>query len=140
MARRFKISRSAAAAMLGDGMTAGLGGLLAKGTVRVYDGRDPKSCDDPVAAATTLLELLLPDPVFAPATDNVLEGMNLPSALGRARGTAMWWRAFSPSGGSVCQGTAGEKRDDADLTIDHKTITVGTLFAITEWRIVQPLG
>jgi len=140
MARQFRISQAAAAAMLGDGQTAGLGGLLSGGKLRVYDGTAPSACDDPEGAATTLAEFDLPAPTFIAATGNILTAVNLPNTTGLTLSTATWWRSYDGLGAPVCQGSAGEAADDCDLTLDHKAITVGAIVAITDWTITQGLG
>jgi hypothetical protein len=140
MAKAFKISHGAAAAMLGDGTTRGLGEYIAGGSVSVYPGVAPEACDDPVGLAPALIEFALPDPVFADAIDEVLEAMSIPSSTAVAAGLAAWWRASTSSGGPACQGTAGDPDDDADLTLSDKRITFGAIVAITRWLITQHLG
>jgi hypothetical protein len=140
MARAFRISAAAAAAMLGDGSSLGLGGLLSGGTLRIYDGSAPASCDDPVGSVTTLVEFTLPAPAFTAASGNVLTAVGLSSSVGLAFATATWWRALTGLVDPVCQGTAGETADDTDLTLDHKAITIGSIVAITDWTITQGMG
>lgn len=99
-----------------------IGNALNSGYIRVYDGSQPESADDPVTDQVLLAELRFAADAFPAAIGGVLTSNAIVAdASANATGTAEWCRIFASNGTTVWfDGTVGVA--EANLIINSTSI------------------
>lgn len=103
------------------------------GILRIYNGTKPSN-GGAISTQTKLAEFTLGTP-FAPAADNGVQDVNLPSdTTGLATGTATWARILKADGTTVCIDlTVGTSA--ANVILNTTSITSGGNVSITDFTI-----
>ncbi len=110
--------------------------LNGTGTVQVYTGTQPASCDVAVGVQVLLATLALSATAFAAAASaspGATKTANaITSATAVAGGTATWFRAFKSDGTTaVIDGSCGTAT--ADMILSSTTITTNDTVTCTSW-------
>lgn len=79
-----------------------LAALVDDGYLRIYNGTQPNTPDDPVSGQTLLAELRFGSPAFEPAADGAIVARAItPDNDAPANGTASWFRVLASDGSTV---------------------------------------
>ncbi|SRR6266478_3112534 len=86
--------------------------LLNNGYIRIYDGAQPASADDPITTQNKLAELRFSSPAFGAAVGGVIIGNPFtPDNDAAATGIASWFRTFKADGvTAMFDGSAGRNQ------------------------------
>lgn len=109
--------------------------LANSGTLVIYTGTQPATCDTALSGNTALATFTLANPAFAAATGSLgaaaTKALNLPAGVAAAAtGTAAWFRIYKSDGVTgVADGSCGTSA--ADLILDSTAIQAGALVSIT---------
>lgn len=91
--------------------------LANNGFIRIYDGDQPDSSDDPITDQNQLCELLLGSPAFAPASGGAIQANPItadPDADNT--GDASWFRVFESDGvTALWDGSVGTSNCDINI-------------------------
>jgi len=110
-------------------MADALGALLNGGKVRLYSGTRPATADTAVTTQILLAAPTFANPAFAAAVAGVITANPVVDESDvPATGTAIWFRAVTSGGASVCDGTVGMSAADCILSstsiVQHGVVTV----------------
>ena len=73
--------------------------LANNGFLRIYDGTQPASCDDPITDQNQLCELLFGSPAFSAASGGTITATPItPDPDADETGTASWFRVYESDG------------------------------------------
>lgn len=100
-----------------------VGRLLNGGVLRLYDGTQPESPDTQVTDQRVIAELRFGSPAFQPARRGMVTATPLePDPAARTVGMPTWFRALTPDGTPVYDGSAGVASTQPDLVLDRAMI------------------
>lgn len=92
--------------------------LLRGGSILIFAGTRPDSCDTPFLEQPLLARVELAAPAFGPSRGGQAEMLPVPSAPGLADGTPTWFRFVSPRGQAMFDGDCPEHLDVGPIQAD----------------------
>lgn len=108
------------------------------GVLQFYDGPLPVSCEAPVTQMP-LASVTFASPAFAPAQRGVAVSHPLQATWATRAGRLQWWRAMSPRGEVVCDGTVGVA-GDVDMVVTVDTVTPQAAVHVAQLTYVEREG
>jgi hypothetical protein len=112
--------------------------LLDDGTLRIYDGVQPRGSDSMIDGQTLLAELRFASPASLSAEKGVVRFHDLVAATAVATGEATWFRASGVGGNTVLDGSVGTR--DANLVLNESLIKAGASVAVVDFTYTQKKG
>jgi len=94
-----------------------LGTLANNGFIRIYDGDQPATADDPITDQNQLCELLLGSPAFGAASGGTITANAItPDPDADDTGNASWFRVYESDGvTALWDGSVGESNCDINI-------------------------
>lgn len=102
--------------------------LASGGFILYFDGKQPRSADDPLTVQKCLARMPLPDKAFYPSKDGVIEAViNREYADGLESGDATWFRVINYAGKPLWDGSIGliKDKEPSDMTVSTRRIEKG---------------
>lgn len=131
-----KISNAAAIAAV-DAIT-GLLNIGGAGRIDIFDGTMPADVDTAITTQNKLASLLLSNPAFQAADDQVGYARAVSWSINNdssanATGTATWFRAYNGAGDAVIDGNVGTT--DSSLVLSKVDIVINEIVSISPWHL-----
>lgn len=104
-----------------------LGKLLDDGYVDILDGAKAETGDTPLSGQQLLVRLGFGAPAFRSSVGGILASNPLKSAVAQGTGKPTWFRAYTPGGNPVFDGSAGRGSNfnmqlPADMIVEGMTV------------------
>jgi hypothetical protein len=100
------------------------------GYIRIYDGIQPHTADNPVGFSFLLAELRFGSPAFGSPIAGTVTARAIASALAGADGAATWYRVLKADGATALwDGSIGTI--DADMILNSTAISAGATVALS---------
>ena len=139
MANQTRITNAAAILMadaLVDALDVGGGG-----SIKIYSGSVPASCDEAISGQTLLAQLSLSATAFGGAADGTAKATATAAAISDDTsaddtGTASFFRACRNDGTAIIQGSVGTS--GCDLNLNSTSIAAGATVSISSWTVSVP--
>lgn len=132
MPSRVSLSKEYARAQAAAG-----GALASGGFLRIYDGRQPSSIDEPITTQKLLAELRFGSPAGIAFAEEFVFASITPEDSAPDAGKAAWYRAFKSDGESPLRdGSVGEPGSRSDIEMDTE-IPIGAEVRVDSliWRV-----